>query len=71
MKAFTVPYSPDTLVEADYSAVQQELCDQHLPQLADDGIIDFDPQSAIVRFRPSSRIFSAFLRVSYHIERPA
>lgn len=68
--AFETEYAPDTLVEADYAAVQHELSHTHLPRLDDYGIIDFDHRNRVVHLQPLPPILRGLLWVSYRLERP-
>lgn len=71
LRALEVDYSPETLVEAEYAAVRQELRDEHLPRLAADRIVDFDSGADAVRFRPPSHALAVVLRASKLLDRSA
>lgn len=70
VKALETKSSPATLVEDDYEAVRQELAYDHLPRLAEFGIISYDAHFGDLRFDPSRGLL-ILLRVSHLVERPS
>lgn len=70
VKALETEHAPDTLVEHEYANVRLELYHNHLPRLADSGIIDYDSRRGDVRFDRSSRGLLILLWVGHLIERP-
>lgn len=69
VKALETEYSPDTLVEEDFADVLHELYHDHLPRLADYGIVDYDSRSGEVQFDRSSRGLMMLLWMSHFLER--
>lgn len=60
---------PATLTAKTYEPTRVELQHNHLPRLADYGLVEFDSRTNEVRFREPTRAFMALLRVSQLIER--
>jgi DNA-binding transcriptional ArsR family regulator len=58
----------DDLAAEDYRRVQSDLHHDHLPRLADYGLVAFDPRSEAVRYEDPPRTFAVLLWLSYLVE---
>lgn len=63
--------SPSALSDDEYHSVQTELQHNHLPRLADYGLIEYDPRTGDVKFEDPPQSFRLLLGLCHIIEGPS
>jgi hypothetical protein len=68
VKAYETSQPPSTLTEHEYSAVQSDLQHNHLPRLADYGLLNYDARTGDVSFDEAPQTFMLLISLCELIE---